>query len=122
MPVPEPKGGETQDQFVSRCMSWASENEADMPREQQLAMCFSTYRKAAGESITKGELMRELAHSGKLLRKFIGEVEADDPETVETPTAELDDGEEDAADLESGEESPYRIGERGDTGTGEPEE
>lgn len=42
MPIPEPKAGESRDEFISRCMS-AQEGE-DRPQDQKFAICFSQWR------------------------------------------------------------------------------
>jgi hypothetical protein len=46
MPVPTPRSGETQDQFMNRCM-----HESDLPTEgnQRLAACFSQWRRRPKE-------------------------------------------------------------------------
>jgi hypothetical protein len=45
MPTP-PKEGETREQFVSRCMSFMHKEKSDRPKPQQVAICFSMWRKA----------------------------------------------------------------------------
>ena len=42
MPIPEPKGSENQQEFISRCMSDLSEEFPD--QEQRLAVCYAKWR------------------------------------------------------------------------------
>lgn len=46
MPVPKPKSGESQDDFISRCMSALADSDPDRPQKQRLAICFQTFRDA----------------------------------------------------------------------------
>lgn len=46
MPVPSPRGGESQDKFISRCMRFMH-SEGGRPRKQQQAICFDKWRKRA---------------------------------------------------------------------------
>jgi len=46
MPIPKPTSGQSEQQYVSACMSWMHDNEPKRSREQQLAMCYNTYRQA----------------------------------------------------------------------------
>jgi hypothetical protein len=48
MPVPKPHKGESQDDFISRCMSKLADTDPDRPNEQRLAMCFSAWREEHG--------------------------------------------------------------------------
>ena len=49
MPIPKPGKDEKSDKFISRCMSWMHDNEPERPREQQLAICYSSLRTARGK-------------------------------------------------------------------------
>ena len=51
MPIPKPRRGEKSDEFIGRCMSWMHDNEPDRPREQQLAICYSSLRTARGKGV-----------------------------------------------------------------------
>lgn len=42
MPIPKPNSGESQDNYISRCMS--AQSEENKPQEQKLAICYSTWR------------------------------------------------------------------------------
>lgn len=53
MPVPTPRGGESQDKFISRCMSSLADTDPDRPQKQRIAMCFSSWRKARGGKAPK---------------------------------------------------------------------
>lgn len=44
MPVPKPRSGEKQDAFIGRCMKFMA-GESGRPRDQQLAICFGTWRR-----------------------------------------------------------------------------
>ena len=50
MPIPKPKGGETQNDYVGRCMS-AIADEYDT-NEQAVAICISTYERGQMSKIT----------------------------------------------------------------------
>lgn len=50
MPIPKPKGDETQNDYVSRCMS-AIGDEYDT-NEQAVAICISTYERESMSKIT----------------------------------------------------------------------
>lgn len=50
MPIPTPKGNESQDNFVSRCVSSeVVQNEFDS-QDQRLAVCYSTWRRSQTKS------------------------------------------------------------------------
>ena len=51
MPVPKPVSGESEDDFISRCMSALDKTDPERPQEQRLAMCFNTWRQSRGEQI-----------------------------------------------------------------------
>lgn len=84
MPVPVPGSKEKQDDFISRCMEWAAENEGDMAKEQQLAMCYSTFRINRGADITKAELFKELDVQKKYLMAVV--VKAAEESSGEDPS------------------------------------
>lgn len=46
MPLPVPRKGESQDSFVSRCMSFLDREGSSLTREQRIAACFDTWRRA----------------------------------------------------------------------------
>jgi len=46
MPIPTPRKGEDRDHFISRCISFLV-REGD-PRNQAIAICYSTWRKNKG--------------------------------------------------------------------------
>lgn len=50
MPIPEPTSGETQNDFVSRCISQLAEEDPEIPQDQAVAICFDTFRRTKGES------------------------------------------------------------------------
>lgn len=48
MPIPKPSGNESEEEYVSRCMS---ELNADYPdEEQRSAICYDAYRKEKSEN------------------------------------------------------------------------
>jgi hypothetical protein len=74
-------------------MSWASGEHPEMDQDQQLAMCYSTYRGSKSKSITKDELMAELMFEKSRLMKLVK------AERLEQPTdyvTDEDDNEYDA--------------------------
>lgn len=44
MPVPTPRSGEQQDDFISRCISFLADEDPEMPNRQRIAICFSQWR------------------------------------------------------------------------------
>ena len=48
MPVPKPHSGESQDDFIGRCMSALADSDPDRPNDQRLAMCFNAWREVHG--------------------------------------------------------------------------
>ena len=70
MPAPNPKGGEKQNAYIERCMSWAADEHSEMDQDQQLAMCFSTYREGKGVEMTKSEIAKQLRFSIGRLKKL----------------------------------------------------
>ena len=48
MPIPNPKSGETQSEFVSRCVSAIYDEYGE---EQSLGICYSTWRESKMEGI-----------------------------------------------------------------------
>jgi hypothetical protein len=55
MPIPSPNKGESQDDFMSRCMTFMHD-EGGRPQEQQVAICLSTFRKGTQAMATKNIL------------------------------------------------------------------
>jgi len=45
MPVPEPKPGESERDFISRCISKLHDTDPDRPEKQRIAMCYSQWRR-----------------------------------------------------------------------------
>jgi HK97 family phage prohead protease len=45
-PVPKPKAGESQKEFVNRCVPIMAAKDPDRPHKQIVAMCYSAYRRA----------------------------------------------------------------------------
>ena len=44
MPIPNPKLGEKENDFISRCMD--SLKKEDMPNKQKVAICYDQYKRA----------------------------------------------------------------------------
>lgn len=44
MPIPTPKKGEEQEEYVGRCMEFMADD-SDMDQKQKLAVCYDKYRK-----------------------------------------------------------------------------
>ena len=44
MPIPKPEPGESEQDYIARCMSWHHHNEPDLPQDQMAARCYSTWR------------------------------------------------------------------------------
>lgn len=60
MPVPEPQSGETQSDFISRCMSQLADEDPQRPNQQRLAICFSQWRDRLGIEALHPDFMRIL--------------------------------------------------------------
>jgi hypothetical protein len=73
LPIPKPRRGEKSDEFIGRCMSWMADNEKDRPREQQLAMCYSSLRTARGKGVAPPKEKKELT-AAELMEEFVAEV------------------------------------------------
>jgi hypothetical protein len=106
MPVPKPEGGESQNDYVGRCMSWANGEHPDMPQEQQLAMCYTTFRGAAKE-----ELRTRIAKDARAVQEACSRYEGmAQTDRVAKATTSFD-----AAHLHG-----FEVDSRGDGETGEP--
>lgn len=74
MPIPNPQSGESQDEFVSRCIKEIYEDYND--EKQSAAICYSKYRDV---NMSKADRLKELvshamnAHPGKLKVKMFSE-------------------------------------------------
>jgi hypothetical protein len=69
MPIPKPNSGESQSDFVSRCMSAMSGE--NRPEDQKLAICYAQYRKSVGNNVTKADLLNELMFEKRRLAAII---------------------------------------------------
>ena len=66
-PAPKPKGGENQNTFVSRCMSWADKEHPEMKQDQRVAMCMTAWRSVKGG--TKKSMGSKVLAVYKMLKK-----------------------------------------------------
>jgi len=48
-PVPTPHEGEEQDEFISRCISTVTDEDPNRPKDQIIAMCYTSWREDKGE-------------------------------------------------------------------------
>lgn len=62
MPIPKPRAGEKEQQFVSRCISAIYD---EYGKEQASAICYNTYREAKKERIIRSII----ENTSKLLKK-----------------------------------------------------
>lgn len=46
MPVPTPKKGQKQNEYMSECMKFFDDEDSDMSRKQRLAICFDKWNKS----------------------------------------------------------------------------
>jgi len=60
MPLPKPKTGEKQQDFISRCMSNPTMKKEFPEQKQRLAVCFSQWRRFRGKMIGKWNKMLEV--------------------------------------------------------------
>ena len=76
MPLPTPSSGESQNDFVSRCISFL-EHEGDRPHEQIQAICFAQWREGKEEepqpSVNLTSIMARLARVRDFLIERFGE-------------------------------------------------
>lgn len=68
MPIPTPNKGESQNQFVSRCMSFLADEESDLEQKQRLAVCFTKYKN--WKKNRKKRAKAKLAKSKNFLREL----------------------------------------------------
>jgi HK97 family phage prohead protease len=45
MPVPKPHAGESEDEFISRCMSFFEDEDSDLDQDQRVAVCYEQWRR-----------------------------------------------------------------------------
>jgi len=51
--MPSPRKNETQDKFVGRCISYVKKEHPEWGKDQVVAVCYSIWRKAKGETPEK---------------------------------------------------------------------
>lgn len=51
MPIPPPHQGEKQGEYIARCMSFQADENPNLPQNQKLAICYSTWRRAYNEDM-----------------------------------------------------------------------
>ncbi len=54
MPVPKPRSGESEDDFISRCISKLHDTDPDRKDDQITAMCFTAWRDREGKEVFLG--------------------------------------------------------------------
>lgn len=74
MPVPKPRKGESQDDFMGRCMHEVSKNK-DRDQKQNVAICMNTWREARGKK-RAGNSSNEMPHKLALIAKTVGKINA----------------------------------------------
>jgi hypothetical protein len=62
MPIPNPKGGESQNEFVSRCVSQISN---EYPQDQALAICINKFEENMSKT-TQQTVNQKIARMSKL--------------------------------------------------------
>lgn len=45
MPIPTPRNGESEDQFIDRCVTKLLDDEAELPPEEAVAICYTKWQK-----------------------------------------------------------------------------
>lgn len=74
MPLPTPKKGESQDDYVGKCMEFFSGEDTDLDQKQQLAACYERYRKwrrnRKKRAKAKERAKRKLAESKSLVNEL----------------------------------------------------
>ena len=48
MPLPKPRTGEKQNDFIGRCIRFVKKDKPETPNDQAVAICFDTWRRAKG--------------------------------------------------------------------------
>lgn len=78
MPIPNPKGGESQNEFVSRCVSQISN---EYPQDQALAICINKFEENMSKT-TAQKVQAKIARLSQLRGVNIsatGEVDLEEP-------------------------------------------
>jgi hypothetical protein len=80
MPIPQPKSGETEEDFIGRCMSAIYD---EYGQEQGSAICYSTWREGKMKKTTSSKVAAKIAkmskdYKGINLTKY-GEVNMEEP-------------------------------------------
>lgn len=75
MPVPKPRSGEKQDDFMARCMHEVSKN-PDRPQKQNVAICMNTWREAHGGKKSAGKSIDDMPNRLALIAKTTGKINA----------------------------------------------
>lgn len=52
MPMPKPRKGEKQNQFISRCISQLKGEDTEKPNDQIQAICFDTWRRSKKKKLS----------------------------------------------------------------------
>lgn len=65
MPVPNPRKGESQGEYVSRCLKFFSSEDTDLEKKQQLAICYNKFKQVRKKKVRANtkkpkDLVREL--------------------------------------------------------------
>lgn len=68
MPVPKPKGNESQNTFMGRCMSWAKDEFDD--QDQRVAVCMTSWRGGKGQKALKGEALNKAVQKYQFTEKM----------------------------------------------------
>jgi hypothetical protein len=75
MPLPKPREGETQDEFVSRFMSNEVAKREFPDQKQRLAVAYSTWRKKSGRKLSSVSLDEDYEHEEDLVENAIKTLE-----------------------------------------------
>lgn len=61
MPIPKPKKGEEQNDYISRCVSQVKKLDPKRPQKQIIAICYSTWRRSKAENKEEVDKMEKFA-------------------------------------------------------------
>lgn len=89
MPIPKPQSGETQSEFISRCIEFLSDE--GTPNDQAAAICYNQWRDKMDDSfLWEPERDNQFSHTSILKERQVDQVWGDYPELDGDPLPETD--------------------------------
>lgn len=69
MPLPTPKKGESEDNYLGRCMDKLEKDDSKLEQDERLAACYDKYRKEKSSRNNKNRKKKKKKDKGKRLLK-----------------------------------------------------